>query len=98
MEPEAIDSKGGPELVTFREAARRVVEEGIAPSMSHQRISQLAKDDRDFPPVQKVGRSNVVDWTVAKTYFLAHAQRAASRDSRRRNAKAEGHGGAPDKT
>ncbi|MFH9500573.1 hypothetical protein ACH4L9_34745 [Streptomyces globisporus] len=84
--------------MTFREAARRVVEEGIAPSMSHQRISQLARDDQDFPPVQKIGRSNVVDWTIAKTYFLAHAQRAASRDSRRRSTGTEGHDGTPGET
>ncbi|MGW2844666.1 hypothetical protein [Streptomyces sp. NPDC001274] len=52
--------------------------------MSHQRVSQLARDDKDFPPVQKIGRSNVVDWRVAKPYFVAHAHRAAGRDSRRR--------------
>lgn len=97
MEFDVIDSKGGPELVTFREAARRVVEEGIAPSMSHQRISQLAKEDQDFPPVQRIGRSNVVDWIVAKPYFMAHAQRAATRDSRRRNVSTKSHDGTPER-
>lgn len=90
MEPEAIAEQGGPDLVTFREAARRVVEEGIAPSMSHQRISQLARDDEDFPAVQQVGRSKVVDWVKAKPYFVAHAQKAAGRDSRRRLTTKEG--------
>ncbi len=87
--------------MTFREAARRVVQEGIAPSMSHQRVSQLARDDEAFPPVQKIGRSSVVDWVVAKPYFEAHARRAAGRDSRRRVARSEGtkgHGSAPDES
>ena len=69
--------------MTFREAARRVVEEGIAPSMTHQRVSQLASK-ADFPPVQKIGRAKVVDWKLARPYFVAHAKRAAVRDSRRR--------------
>ncbi|MFC8339259.1 hypothetical protein ACFUJX_19925 [Streptomyces rubiginosohelvolus] len=87
--------------MTFREAARRVVQEGIAPSMSHQRVSQLARDDEDFPPVQKIGRSSVVDWVVAKPYFVAHAQRAAGRDSRRRIPRNEGmksHESTPDES
>ncbi|MFF8610761.1 hypothetical protein ACF06X_33185 [Streptomyces sp. NPDC015346] len=70
--------------MTFREAAQRVVDEGIAPTMSHQRISQLYKTDEDFPPVQTIGRAKVLDWKIAKTYFVAHAAKAASRDSRRR--------------
>jgi hypothetical protein len=78
------ETERGPELVTFREAARRVVAEGIAPSMSHQRVSQLARDDEQFPAVQQIGRSKVVDWREAKPYFVAHAKRAAIRDSRRR--------------
>lgn len=85
MEYAAIaETERGPDLVTFREAARRVVAEGIAPSMSHQRVSQLARDDKQFPPVQQIGSSKVVDWQEAKPYFVAHAQRAAARDSRRR--------------
>jgi hypothetical protein len=91
MEADAItETEGGPDLVTFREAARRVVEEGIAPSMSHQRVSQLARDDKTFPPVQQVGRSKVVDWRAAKPYFVAHAKKAASRDSRRRPSEETG--------
>jgi hypothetical protein len=78
-------------LVTFREAARRVVEEGILPSMTHQRISQLRlRDPENFPEVQKIGRSNVVDWKKARPYFVAHAQKAAARDRRRRVVKPEG--------
>jgi len=71
--------------VTFREAARRVVEEGLLPSMSHQRISQLhIKDPDNFPPVQVIGRAKVIDWVQARPYFVAHAKKAADRDRRRR--------------
>jgi hypothetical protein len=72
-------------LVTFREAARRVVDEGLLPSMSHQRISQLyLKDPSNFPPVQVIGRAKVIDWVQARPYFVAHAKKAAVRDRRRR--------------
>lgn len=71
--------------MTFREAARRVVEEGLLPSMSHQRISQLhIKDPDNFPPVQVIGRAKVIDWVQARPYFVAHAKKAADRDRRRR--------------
>ncbi|MEW2267889.1 hypothetical protein [Streptomyces sp. NPDC047868] len=70
--------------MTFREAARRVVEEGISPTMSHQRISQLHLKDDNFPPVKVIGRAKVVDWVKARPYFVAHAQKAAKRDVRRR--------------
>lgn len=72
-----------PDMVSFRECARRVVAEGIAPSMTHQRVSQL-QDRPGFPPVVPVGRSNVVDWTLARPFFVALAKEAAARDSRRR--------------
>ncbi|MFF1358780.1 hypothetical protein [Streptomyces sp. NPDC058297] len=75
--------------MTFREAARRVVAEEIAPSMTHQRISQLASTDDSFPPVQQIGRSKVVDWVKARPYFVAHAAKAAQRDSRRRPSSEE---------
>lgn len=89
MEANVI-SEGGPDLVTFREAARRVVAEKIAPSMTHQRISQLARTDESFPPVQTIGRSKVADWRLLKPYFEAHAKKAAVRDSRRRVKGEEG--------
>lgn len=89
MEVDAI-SEGGQDLVTFREAARRVVAEKIAPSMTHQRISQLASSDENFPPVQQVGRSKVADWRLLRPYFEAHAKKAAVRDSRRRVKGGEG--------
>lgn len=89
MEADAI-SEGGQDLVTFREAARRVVAEKIAPTMTHQRISQLASTDENFPPVQQIGRSKVADWRLLKPYFEAHAKKAAIRDSRRRVEGKEG--------
>jgi hypothetical protein len=75
--------EGGPDLVTFRELARRVVAEGIAPSMTHQRVSQL-QTKPGFPPVMEIGKSKVVDWRLARPWFEAHARDAASRDSRRK--------------
>ena len=78
------EEEGGPDLVTFREIAHRVVVEKIAPSMTHQRVSQLARDDPDFQPTRKIGRSKVVDWSLARPYFVAHAAKAAARDRRRR--------------
>lgn len=83
------NEKEEPVLLTFREVARRVVEEGIAPSMSHQRVSQLSGAE-GFPPVQKIGRAKVVDWNLARSFFKQHALRAAVRDSRRRFSEEEG--------
>jgi hypothetical protein len=78
------EQEGGPDLVTFREVARRVVAEKIAPSMTHQRVSQLARTDPEFPPTDKIGPARVVDWRLARPYFVAHAAKAAARDRRRR--------------
>lgn len=75
--------KAAPDMVSFRECARRVVAEGIAPSMTHQRVSQLSTDP-GFPPVVSIGRSKAVDWNLARPFFKALAERAAARDSRRR--------------
>ena len=77
------DEGEAPDMVSFRECARRVVEEKIAPTMTHQRVSQL-QGQPGFPPVVKVGRSNVIDWNLARPFFVALAERAAARDSRRR--------------
>lgn len=77
------DGGEAPDMVSFRECARRVVAEGIAPSMTHQRVSQL-QDQPGFPPVVVVGRSKAVDWKRARPFFVALAERAAARDSRRR--------------
>lgn len=78
------EETAGPEWLSLSACARRVVEERIAPSMSHQRVSQLSREDPDFPPVMPVGRSLAVDWRLARPYFERHARAAAERDSRRR--------------
>ncbi|MFF2522266.1 hypothetical protein [Streptomyces liangshanensis] len=94
--PNPNEQKGVPDLVTFREAARRVVAEGIAPSMTHQRISQLARADPDFPESRLIGKSRLADWDLLRTYFVAHARKAAGRDSRRRTKEAAPEPQAPD--
>ncbi|MEV1006151.1 hypothetical protein [Streptomyces sp. NPDC049881] len=73
-----------PEWISLSEAARRVVGEGIAPSMSQQRVSQLAREDPEFPRTMPIGRSTAVDWRQARAYFIRHAEAAAKRDRRRR--------------
>jgi hypothetical protein len=77
------DGGEAPDMVSFRECARRVVAEGIAPSMSHQRVSQL-QEEPGFPKVIEIGRSKAVDWNLARPFFVQLAERAAARDSRRR--------------
>lgn len=63
------EAEGGPDMVSFRELARRLVADGIVASMSHQRLSKISRDDPGFPPVVEVGRSNVVDYRLAAPYF-----------------------------
>lgn len=63
------DEGGGPEMVSFRELARRLVAEGVVQRMTHQRVSQLHRDDPDFPPVVQIGRSKAVDYRAARPYF-----------------------------
>lgn len=73
------EAEGGPDMVSFREVAKRVVAEGIEKTFTHQRVSQLARDDPDFPEVVKVGRSNVVDWRLAGPYFRKRRKRQGRR-------------------
>jgi hypothetical protein len=73
------DAEGGPDMVSLSEAARRVVAEGIEETMSHQRVSQLSRDDPDFPPVVKVGRAHVVDWNLAGPYFRKRLKQQGKR-------------------
>lgn len=82
-----------PEWLSLSACARRVVQERIAPSMSHQRVSQLSREDPNFPPVVPIGRSLAVDWRLARPYFQARAQAAAERDPRRRLPEGERPGG-----
>ncbi|MDT0476228.1 hypothetical protein RM863_29295 [Streptomyces sp. DSM 41014] len=63
------EAEGGPDMVSFRELARRLVAAGIVDTISHQRVSKIANSDPKFPPVTKVGTSNVVDYRLAEPYF-----------------------------
>jgi hypothetical protein len=48
--------------------AKRLKADEELPSLSHQRIAQLANEDPDFPPVVTVGRAKAVDWHAAQQY------------------------------
>lgn len=69
MVPVADDDEGGPDMVSFRELVRRLVADGVVEQLTHQRVSQLARSDPDFPPVVQVGRSKAVDYRAARPYF-----------------------------
>ncbi|MFR9796161.1 hypothetical protein ACL02U_09695 [Streptomyces sp. MS06] len=69
------DAEGGPDMVSFRELARRLVADGIVETISHQRLSKIARDDPDFPPVAKIGSSNAVDYRLAAPYFRTRVTR-----------------------
>lgn len=70
MVPMAEAEGGGPDMVSFRELARRLVADGIVERISHQRVSQISQEDPDgFPPVVTIGRSKAVDYRLAAPYF-----------------------------
>ncbi|MGW1223728.1 hypothetical protein ACWD6O_13850 [Streptomyces californicus] len=75
--PEA--DEGGPEMMSFRELARRLVADGVVPRMSNQRISQLAREDPNFPAVVQIGRAHAVDYRAARPYFAARKSRQGQR-------------------
>lgn len=90
MVPVAEPEKGVPELLSFRELAKRLVSEGVVERMTHQRISQIRRGDPDgFPPVIAVGRSNVIDYRLARPYFLQRKTRQGRRTDLERQADAE---------
>lgn len=62
-------------MVSFRELARRLVADGVVETMSHQRLSKIARDDPAFPPVSAVGGARVVDYRLARPYFAARKTR-----------------------
>ncbi|WP_406157719.1 hypothetical protein [Streptomyces canus] len=63
------EAEGGPDMVSFRELARRLVSDGIVETISHQRLSKISREDPKFPPVVKIGSSNAVDYRLAAPYF-----------------------------
>jgi len=73
------EAEGGPELLSLSEIARRVVAEGIEETMSHQRVSQLSREDPAFPPIVPIGRSKAVDWRLAAPYFRERVKRQGQR-------------------
>jgi hypothetical protein len=73
------EAEGGPELLSLSAVARRIVAEGIEPRMSHQRVSQLSREDPAFPPVLLVGRAKAVDWRLAEPYFRERVKRQGHR-------------------
>jgi hypothetical protein len=76
------EAEGGPELLSLSEVARRVVAEGIEDSMSHQRVSQLSREDPAFPPVVWIGRAKTVDWRIAAPYFRKRIKRQGQRPTK----------------
>ncbi|GAA3718087.1 hypothetical protein [Streptomyces tremellae] len=81
------DDEGGPDMVSFRELARRLVADGVVETITHQRISQLSQIDPDFPAVVPVGRSNAVDYRMAKPYFATRKTRQGERTDLKRSSE-----------
>jgi hypothetical protein len=74
------DDEGGPDMISFRELARRLVNEGVVERITHQRISQIRRDDPEgFPPVVQIGRSMAVDYRQARPYFAGRKSRQGQR-------------------
>jgi hypothetical protein len=69
------DAEGGPDMVSFRELARRLVADGIVERISHQRVSKISREDPDFPPVATIGSSKAVDYRLAAPYFRSRVTR-----------------------
>lgn len=75
------ESEGGPDMVSFRELARRLTSDGVVKDgITHQRISQIRRDDPEgFPPVVSIGRSLAVDYRLARPYFASRKKRQGHR-------------------
>jgi hypothetical protein len=86
------EPSGGPELISLRELARRLVAEGVVEKISRQRVVQLADDDPNFPPTVQIGRAKAVDWYAARPYFEQRQLRPGRRTDleRRRAEEAQG--------
>ncbi|MFE4647721.1 hypothetical protein [Streptomyces sp. NPDC056707] len=67
-------------MVSFRELARRLISDGVVKGITHQRISQIRRDDpKGFPPVVPIGRSLAVDYRLARPYFASRKSRQGRR-------------------
>lgn len=69
------EAEGGPDMVSFRELARRLIADGIVERITHQRLSKISQEDPAFPPVVKIGSSNAVDYRLAAPYFRQRVTR-----------------------
>ncbi|MFC9847770.1 hypothetical protein ACFWFF_01470 [Streptomyces sp. NPDC060223] len=69
------EAEGGPDMVSFRELARRLVADGIVERITHQRVSKISQDDPQFPPVVQIGSSKAVDYRLAAPYFRTRVTR-----------------------
>lgn len=65
-------------MVSFRELAKRLAADGVV-TLTHQRVSQLAREDPGFPPVVQIGRSKAVDYRLARPYFATRQLRPGRR-------------------
>ncbi|MEU4348285.1 hypothetical protein [Streptomyces sp. NPDC023838] len=83
------EPEGGPDMVSFRELARRLVADGVVERITHQRVSKIAETDPDFPPVVPVGRSKAVDYRLARPYFATRKSRQGQRTDLQRPASEE---------
>lgn len=62
-------------MLSLRALAERLVADGVVEKISHQRVSQLAREDPAFPPTVPVGRSRAVDYRLARPYFAGRVKR-----------------------
>lgn len=82
------EAEGGPDMVSFRELARRLVADGVVERITHQRVSQLSRDDPNFPPTITVGRTKAVDYRLAAPYFRSRKSRQGERTDLKRKRQA----------
>jgi hypothetical protein len=73
------EAEGGPDMVSFRELVRRLMADGVVETISHQRVSQLSRNDPNFPPVIQIGSSKAVDYRQAAPYFRDRVTRPGRR-------------------
>lgn len=81
-QPEEVDDKGGPDLISFADMPQRLEAAGLK-RLSAQRCRQLAEEDPAWPvPLDqalRVGRMRLFDWRVIEPYFKARRSRQGQR-------------------
>ena len=84
---------GGPQLVSFADMARKLANIDDLPSLSPQRIRQLAETDPNWPiPMDqavKTGRIRLFDWRVMEPYFRTREKRQGHRSDLEKERAAE---------